>query len=292
MLQQEVSFPEGTYKLTHLPRIMHLSYPTHRAVMLMMVLGGIVAGVIGLVLGETWLDSAISGLYAGAAIFLTWALGREIDPDKNGSAFVGAGLAFVAYLVLGRFSVLALAGTMALCRMISRTVGLPLKVTDSLSLVVVIGLIAYFDNALIVKYLLPLAFLLDGAFDSPPSRAQFGFGALGYMVVYVIDLITGAVLHPIPPTIPLAIIAAVIAVVTLAGIALLERVTSVGDATQAPLSLKRLQFSLSFALMAAGVTAVINGGVGIIALAPIWAALLGVVVYRAVERIFNPGTIS
>jgi hypothetical protein len=292
MAKQEATFSEETYKLTHMPRIMHPSYPIHRAVMLMMALGGIIAGVIGLISGESILDSVISGLYAGAAIFLTWALGREIDPDKNGSAFAGAGLAFVAYLVLGRFSILALAGMMVLCRMISRTVGLPLKLTDSLSLVILVGLIAYFDNTLILKYLLLLAFLLDGAFDSPPSRAQFGFGALGYMVVFVIDLITGAALHPIPPTLPLAIIAAVIAAATLVGIVLLEKVISVGDATQEPLSLKRVRFSVGFVMLAAGVTAVINGDAGIVALAPVWAALLGMVVYRVMERMVNPNPAS
>ncbi|NIV31273.1 MAG: hypothetical protein GWN58_17785, partial [Anaerolineae bacterium] len=75
------------------------SYPTNLAIAALSLIVAL-AGAIGLLAsGTALLESVLGGTSAGLLPFLTWALGRELDPDHDLSAFVGTGLVLIAFLL-------------------------------------------------------------------------------------------------------------------------------------------------------------------------------------------------
>ncbi|MGD9316838.1 MAG: hypothetical protein PVG56_08400, partial [Anaerolineae bacterium] len=81
-------------------------YPTNLAIAALTVVVAIAGAVWRLISGVALLESALWGIGAGLVMFLTWALGRELDPDHDLSAFVGAGLVLIALLLAGAPSLL------------------------------------------------------------------------------------------------------------------------------------------------------------------------------------------
>jgi hypothetical protein len=67
------------------------SCPTNRAIAVLTTVVAIAGAILRLLKGTTPLESVLWGIEAGLAVFLTWALGRELDPDHDLSAFVGQG---------------------------------------------------------------------------------------------------------------------------------------------------------------------------------------------------------
>ena len=108
--------------VTALGRPIDLSYPTNRAIAAIMLAAFVITGLL-----TTW----GTGLTVALSLFLTWALGRELDPDHNASAFVAVALTAVGY----RTPSLALCGLFLLgIRAVNNTTGLRPKPTDWLSL--------------------------------------------------------------------------------------------------------------------------------------------------------------
>ena len=89
------------HRITTIGRPIDLRYPTNRAIALLtlaVTAGGALARLLG---GEPVGAGASWGLSAGLTLFLGWALGRELDPAHDLSAFVGAGLALAGVLAWG-----------------------------------------------------------------------------------------------------------------------------------------------------------------------------------------------
>ena len=76
-------------------------FPTNRAIAaltLAVIVGDLIRRLVG---GSEWLASTWAAGGIGLSVFLAWALCREIDPDRDLSAFVAAGLALVGGLLWG-----------------------------------------------------------------------------------------------------------------------------------------------------------------------------------------------
>jgi hypothetical protein len=82
------------------------------------------------------------------------------------------------------------------------------------------------------------------------------------------------------PTLPTVISSAGMAGLFLVVIATSRHLEAVGDATGQPLNPRRVQAAQAFALLTALLMAWWEGASGVVALAPFWAALLGVALYR------------
>ncbi len=101
------------------------------------LVGAVVAGTVFLLLsGVFGITVAASPIGAAGAVFLAWAIAREIDPDSNGSAYLAMVIAFSASVFLAPSLLLAF-GILVGTRLISATVGLPLKTTDLMALVAI-----------------------------------------------------------------------------------------------------------------------------------------------------------
>jgi hypothetical protein len=101
------------------------------------ITGALATGVLFWVLGNALgYDIASSPVGGAGAVFLAWAIAREIDPDRNGSAYIAMVISFALALWLAPSLLLGF-GILVGTRLISSTVGLPLKTLDLVALVAI-----------------------------------------------------------------------------------------------------------------------------------------------------------
>jgi hypothetical protein len=253
-------------------------YPTNLAIAALTLVVAIAGAFLRLLSGAALLESAQWGIGAGLVVFLTWALGRELDPDHDLSAFVGAGLVLFALLIFDRPSLLVIFWLLLLLRIVNRTVGLPAKLLDSLG---VLGLGAWlaWQGHWMVGLATAVGFLLDGLL-SPPLRHQLFVSGLTFVATLVLSIFHGDIAMESGPTTEVVIATAVMAGLFLVVIATSRDSRAVGDATGKPLNPRRVQAAQFLALLTALLFAWWAGASGMVALLPLWAAITGVGLYR------------
>jgi hypothetical protein len=102
---------------------------------LVAVLGALATAVASWILsGVLDISFAASPLGAAGAVFLAWAIAREIDPDRNESAYLAMVIAFTLSIFWAPSLLLGF-GVLIGTRLVSATVGLPLRNADCLALV-------------------------------------------------------------------------------------------------------------------------------------------------------------
>ncbi len=255
------------------------SYPTNIAIAVL-ALGVTIAGtIIRLISGGALLESALWGIGAGFTLFLTWALGRELDPDHDLSAFVGAGLVLVGLWFFDAPSLLLILWLLLVLRLVNRTVGLPAKPLDLAGgprprrLVDLAGLLdSGLDDGRCVSARRPVV----ASAQNPSVRFGPGLGRHGGPVHLSREHGHGKQTHhagcsclgddgwPVPVR-----------------DRHLSRIAgSGGCVTGKPLNPRRVQAAQFLALLTALLFAWWAGGSGVVALLPLWAAMLGVSLYR------------
>ena len=149
------------YRVTSIGRPVEPKYPTNKAILLLMPVAALIAGVVALIQGDGGGASATGALVAFFVVFACWALGRELAPDDNSAAFVGAVLAFIALWWWPSPSLLLLFTALALSRIVNRTTGLTARLVDSVIVTaLVIWTMVSLQNPL-AGVAAALAFVLD-----------------------------------------------------------------------------------------------------------------------------------
>ncbi|WP_319402028.1 hypothetical protein [uncultured Anaeromusa sp.] len=170
----------GMERFTHLGRPVDLAYPTNAAIAILSVATMIVVSLWHLIyLASEFILALIQGGQIGGVVFLTWALGREVDPDANVVAFLAIVPALVLSVLVGvpDFSLLFLA--LLLFRVVNRSIGLPAKRSDSLLVLVLASWLAW-SGAWYGLVCSTVAFLLDSILVNPlPRHRWFGSGCCG-----------------------------------------------------------------------------------------------------------------
>jgi hypothetical protein len=255
-----------------------LSYRTNRAIAALTTVVAIAGAMLHLLKGTAPLESVLWGIGAGLAVFLTWALGRELDPDHDLSAFVGAGLVLIVLLLVGATSLLLILWLLLVLRLVNRTTGLPAKPLDSLG---VLGLGAWltWQGYWMMGLVTSVAFLLDGLL-SPPLRRQLLVSSLALLATVILSIFHGGMAMESGPTMLVVVFSIVVAGLFLPVIAITREVEAVGDATGEVLNPRRVQAAQVVALLTAILFAWWAGASGLITLLPLWAAMIGVGLYR------------
>ncbi|MFU8793969.1 MAG: hypothetical protein ACNA7Z_01170 [Dethiobacteria bacterium] len=164
--------------------------------------------------GKPFTTALIGAFSSATVIFLSWAVGRELDPANEWSAFIALPLLYFAYFTAGSPSLLVLLFIILSCRLINRTIGLQPFRSDSLLLVMLSALL-YFNSLYFALPYLILIFLID-ALTEPANRFQLVSalaGSAGYLVLLI-------VLRPelslfMPETVPVIYPAAAVVLVVL-----------------------------------------------------------------------------
>lgn len=256
-------------QITGLARIIDLRYPSNRVV----VLVTLVAGVLGLAIGDEPLSSAVS--MAGAA-FLGWTIAREIDPDRPITASVVAPIgALVAWIDLEQGHAPALGAlylTMAAARVIVRTTGRPPTILD---LVLHLGLVTWLSAvsmAWVAAVALAVVIVLDTRLTPPAPPSHLWWGAL---LGIAATLAAGLLWEP-PTWVAPSTREWVPMVVGLTGAVFLlrpERPRSATDDRTSVIEPRRLFVGRLVVAGSAVVTAIVGGAAGVAAMGPAWAAL-------------------
>lgn len=138
-----------------LGRKIDVHYPTNRWILMI--------ALASTLLGMVRTGDFFTGFKIGGTIFLTWALGREVEPKREYAAFLGVAIAFLYSFTTDVFmvSLLELVFMMLLLRLINRTCGSSPTLLDN---AVILGLAAYLyytERNLVFFFLYVIGFLLS-----------------------------------------------------------------------------------------------------------------------------------
>ena len=248
-----------------LTRPMDLRFPSNRFVLIATPVAGVVAGIVGLVRGESLATAAAWGVGAGGSAFLAWAIARELQPDRAWVATVATVLAPLG-LVWHEPDLLASAVVLLVARAVAGTTGRWMRAADL---------------ALFAVVAAPVAF-------RPSGLGMLGVGAIGLALTavwdrrWVVPLVTAALYtagavtsalrhdHSLLDGEPLLLlwIGGAAGVVSLLGPSRVEAGTDRRDGTIRP---HRVRIARLGALVAATAVSITYEPA---AMAPVWAALI------------------
>ena len=272
-----------TTRITSIGRSIDVNYPTNRAISIWALVVVVAGTILQVLSGEGWIPGGLWGVTAGLAVFLAWVTCRELDPDHALSAFVAAGLATLGLFLRDLPQLGAILWLVVVVRVVNRTVGLPATVLDSLG---VLGLGIWFSYRGNWGYgaVTVIALLLDSQLPDPQRRQLVlaGVGAIAVGLVAVLEGTTwrsgGAAVWPGLLALGMCALFAPVLVAA-------RSVESVGDETGERLSGVRVQAGQAIALLAGVQVALWSGEPGLVAMMPLWAAVLGASAYWLFSKV-------
>ncbi len=271
--------------LTAIGRTLDPRYPTNLAIAILTTLAGAGAAAWKWLAGATVVDSAMWGIGAGLATFLTWMLGRELDPDHDLSAFAGTALTLVALPTLGLPQLLPLLWLVVVVRVVTRSVGLPARPLDSLALLG-LGLWLTWQEGWLYGLITAAAFFLDGWLP-PRLRRHLLLSALVVVVTAILALLGAIVPLGSWDSALLQWLYTLAALLFAVTIATLPEAKALCDATGEPLQPARVRAGQVLALVAALLLVSWVGEDALVALLPLWAAMLGIALYALAAHLFR-----
>lgn len=279
----------GSKNLSAIMRPVDWNYPTNRLIILF-TLGILVLGTLyQFILGGLGFMSALGwGASTGLAVFICWALTRELDPDDEYAAFAAAALYLVGLVIWGAQSeLLVMFWLIEAIRILNRSVGLPVKILDGVLLLGLTGWLlwqGYFEVGLLTA----AAFFVDDRL-SGENRQGLVFGGVSLALTAIVFL-----LYPQPLTVNLTGVP--IAVFGVMGISVMlyfwlilksSKPRSVCDVGGSPLRGACVQAGQILGLMTAVLFFLRYAVDGFGFVIPLWAGLLGAGLYRFVDSILR-----
>jgi hypothetical protein len=268
---------EMIWKYTSIGRTLDpLNYRTHLAIILMTLVGGVIAGAVTLLNGGELGSALTAGFFMGASIFIAWVIAREVDPDNDYSAFVGAFLAGVFFV--GRVDILSLSVVIILSRIINRVVGPSAKLNDSVLALVLIGLSVLTGNWQ-MGLVGAIAYAMD-ALLSQPLRSQWIFALVSLAISVGYVVLNGITIGIATLSTPYLVILIVTTLLYGLVIVMTTRMTTPCDISSYRLDPRRVQATMLFVALGAIMTAVLMGENGVNLWVSAWATMAGVALYR------------
>jgi hypothetical protein len=259
---------------THIGRTIDLSYPSNRwAVGLTLV--GAVAGLIH--------PEARNPLWAafqsGGTVLLTWALTRELDPDRPATSVVAAVAAGVVTIWTGDASLIALGGLVAMARILTRSTGSWPLLTDLVIIGAGVGIFARSPLTWATGLAVAAAVALDATMAHPAPRYHVWLAAAIGVAVTLSVVISHALPRfwspPDTPTVIIAILG------TLAGLLTpVLPLSSFSDFRNTRLDPSRLRAARRLAVASLALGVIAGGAAGGATSWPAWLALVVVGVFR------------
>lgn len=178
-------------RVTGLYRRVDLAYPSNRLAVIVSVVASTLVAIIT--------RNVSMAILCGATTFSSWALGRELDPDRSRTANLSAitvGLMLNVLALNGRLifqdtllGALVTGALMVMARVMTRSTGLAATTLDAAALLAV-GLSTGLVNphvAMILVAVATLGIILDRAFEHHPYLSNwcwFGFASLALTALY------------------------------------------------------------------------------------------------------------
>ncbi len=273
---------EGAYRFSSIGRPVDRRYPTNRAIASLSLLVAILGFAVRRLAGTSSIEAFFSGLFLSIGFFLAWALARELDPDHDRSAFAAAALSLIPGVALGRPDLAATVLVLLLLRIVNRTVGPAARPLDTVGILALVG-VAVWRGHLVLAVAAAAALALD-AFLRPANRVHLAAAgaSIGLLAVGVSRVQAAG--NPVADGM-LTVVTWLALAATLPFLALIRASSSprtVSDAAEQPLSGTRVRAAQWFGLATLGAAVLVEGRVGLAALSPLWAALVGTGVYFSI----------
>ena len=257
-------------QFTHLGRPIDLTYPTNRAIAIISVSTFIAVAVCGLLTQSLLLkDALFQAAELAGAIFLSWALARETDPDGEILAFYSIPPTILLGYWLGRPAFDLLFLTLLLMRIVNRTVGMVAKPFDVLLVLVLTALVAH-DGAWYIVLCTAMAFALDSYLVQPHPSHKWVALLVGIAALVLFLTKDGLIIPKLPVSLWWLVFAGILG--TMAMLLFTPEIRSKSD-HGGPIYLQRLQASWLLALLLAIFTVCLSPQ-GFVALAPFWSVLI------------------
>ena len=267
---------------TSIGRPVDPAWPTNRAIVIVSLLGAAgTAAVTAVIARDPVPESLLAGVVVGAAAFLAWALARELDPDHDLAAFVGAVLVMPTVLILGSFGFASILLLLLALRIVNRTVGPPARPLDTIAVLGLAGWVAWSGDWL-ACFVLFLALLLDGTV-AVPHRAHLAAAGAVLALTGVAATRSG-----FPPPINgaswITLVALLLLLPFLRVIGRSSQPRTLTDVGAKPLDGRRVRLAQALGLLAVVLAVALQGREGLTAVSPAWAALVGCGLYALSSR--------
>ncbi|MDX9866183.1 MAG: hypothetical protein RBT34_15375, partial [Anaerolineaceae bacterium] len=197
----------GSKNLSAIMRPVDWNYPTNRLIILLS-LGVLVLGTMYQLVwaGLGFLSALGWGASTGLAVFVCWALSRELDPDDEYAAFVAVGLYLAGILIWeAQGRLLVMFWLIETIRILNRSVGLPVKIMDGVLLLGLMGWLlwqGYYEVGLLTA----AAFFVDDRL-SAENRQELVLGGISVVMTVVVFLLRPQPLIVNPAGAPVAVLA-------------------------------------------------------------------------------------
>lgn len=266
--------------VTTLARALDPKVPTNRAVIVLMAVTLVSMTIVALVGGQSLGPAALDGLVCAVALFLAWALGRELAPDDQVAAFAGLAVLAPALAFGVRPDLLPGLAIIGLVRIVNRTVGPPATWTDLLAYLGVGGWLVWRGDWEI-GVAGSVALLLD--FRMTPRHLKALPFAAGFVAITVATWRRERPVFGAPHT-DLEWLAAAVAVAFALVLVSQPAVVAEHDRGNGSCDRRRVQGGMAVGLLAA-VATLGRGEPHVLADTPLWAALFGVVIARPLHLV-------
>lgn len=270
------------HKFSALARPVEPKYPTNLAVIVLLPV--IATGLFAwLTFGGMPLASAVNAALLGMlAAFLTWALGREMDPDHNATAFIALALTVVLAGLGYSFNLLTLGALMFAVRLANRTVGPQAKVGDIITLVLLNLGAVLIDGAWWMPFVSTIALVFDELQERSNLPQRLAIPAMiiiGVQAFFVGDGVSLAAMDSLVR----GWVVTVTVITLMAGGAIwnLPELRSVMDVPQTPCDRRRIQAGMVLILLG-GLASLLGGQDSLAGNLGIWSVLAASIAGRNV----------
>ncbi len=269
-------------RFSTLARPIDPAYPTNLAIVGLSGLAFLIAILLNLSSGLSLLDNVINAIYVGLAIFFTWVVAREIDPDYDYSALLGAVLtAILLFFISPPPNILALFWAVVITRIANRSAGLPVRIGDTL-MVMGLGSALTWSGNWGYGFITTAALALDGWLTPSFPRHRLFAGLM--LIITIILFSLNGMMFGVGEALSLQIGVGLI-IITLLFLWVISQsgtTQTVGDLTGDLLTPQRIQVAQVMALLIALQLILWDGYAGFIIFSPLWTAMAGIILYRLI----------
>lgn len=227
-------------------------------------------------------EAVFVGIRLGLAVFLSWALARELYPDAPWAAFAAVAVSSLGLLLWPWPDLGVLFFTLLTTRVINRTSGLPARPLDVVVLLIITAWLLY-RGELMAGMLAAAAFWSNSRLPEPQLQHK-------YLILPVVIATAWAIAYQPHLAAPgaLSVDRTIVIIALASGFAFFLRTykqtSSVADANGKPLSLKRVRSAQVITLLAASIFSLWYGDYFFETISPLWAAFAGIFLYAAFSR--------
>lgn len=268
------------YRITSINRPLDPNYPTNRLILITGIVVMAIASLFHFGINNTVFASIIYGLKAGIAIFLVWAISREVDPDHEIAAFAPVVLSLVPVIIYGMQPLIALYWLLLISRIVNRSTGLKSGIFDTITAILITFYLSY-EITWIFGILTASALFIDSRIDDFEKVNLFASIIMAAATLFVVTQRSNISIAEFSLMRTLGLISMVL--LFLYPLISSERPKSKGDRTGEPLEEARVKTAMVLLLITAILFVLIDTAYTTSWLV-IWCIAAGIGMYRLIFK--------